>query len=237
MLRLATSQRTPLRARLAAAAVGLANTATAPLTTAGSDKGCLDSCRRWLGSAAAAATDAARLPPLEPWPHAGEPISRAATPPSSWYAQPGVLEREESAVFQRSWLAVAHANRVAAPGAYTAGSLLSLEWLACRDEQGGLHAFHNVRSRCLGGGWGVGCMHATLLGLLATSTLLPPSLLHEPAAVKTLRCLCPPLYDPRRCAATTPPFWLRGQAQRAASSARTMAGRMGWTAVCSGRLD
>lgn len=90
------------------------------------------------------------LPPLEPWPDAASHIERAATPPSSWYTSPAVLQLEERTVFRRSWLAVARSSRLAAPGAYVAGSLLSLQWLVCRDERGQLHAFHNVRWQRLG---------------------------------------------------------------------------------------
>jgi choline monooxygenase len=55
-----------------------------------------------------------------------------------------VLEREELAVFRNSWLAVAHASRLASRGSFASGSLLRLQWLACRGEDGSLHAFHNV---------------------------------------------------------------------------------------------
>ncbi|KAL4434335.1 hypothetical protein ABPG75_000776 [Micractinium tetrahymenae] len=84
-------------------------------------------------------------PPLvEPWRDAAEPIERAATPPSSWYTSPAVLQLEDRTVFRHSWLAVARSSQLAAPGAYAAGSLLGLQWLACRDERGQLRAFHNV---------------------------------------------------------------------------------------------
>ena len=90
-------------------------------------------------------------PPLlrqpEAWAHAGCSIEQASTPPSSWYTQPSALQAEERTVFRRSWLAVARAGQLAAPGAFAAGSLLGLQWLACRDEQGQLRAFHNVSAR------------------------------------------------------------------------------------------
>lgn len=53
-------------------------------------------------------------------------------------------------MFRHSWLTVAHASQLSAPGSYAAGSLLGLQWVACRDEQGQLRAFHNVR-KALGG--------------------------------------------------------------------------------------
>ncbi|KAL4423240.1 hypothetical protein ABPG77_000032 [Micractinium sp. CCAP 211/92] len=54
------------------------------------------------------------------------------------------MHLEERTVFRRNWLAVARSSQLAAPGAYAAGSLLGLQWLACRDERGRLRAFHNV---------------------------------------------------------------------------------------------
>ena len=93
-------------------------------------------------------------PPLPPpslpeaWAQASLSIEQAATPPSSWYTQPSALQAEERTVFRRSWLAVARAGQLAAPGAFAAGSLLGLQWLACRDEQGQLRAFHNVSAPC-----------------------------------------------------------------------------------------
>lgn len=102
--------------------------------------------------AASSAQPSALLPPLpllplpEPWLDADKPIEQAATPPSSWYTSPAVLHLEERTVFRHSWLAVARSSQLAAPGAYAAGSLLGLQWLACRDERGQLRAFHNVRS-------------------------------------------------------------------------------------------
>jgi len=88
-------------------------------------------------------------PPLEAWQHACGPIESAGTPPSSWYTDPAVLRLEEQTVFRHSWLAVCHTSQLAAPGAYVAGSLLGLQWLACRDEAGQLHAFHNVGAHAL----------------------------------------------------------------------------------------
>ncbi|KAI3425186.1 hypothetical protein D9Q98_008955 [Chlorella vulgaris] len=102
---------------------------------------------RWMGSAAVSTPSIALpplLPPLPPWASAGIHISQASTPPSSWYTRPSVLEREELAVFRNSWLAVAHASRLASRGSFASGSLLRLQWLACRGEDGSLHAFHNV---------------------------------------------------------------------------------------------
>ena len=106
----------------------------------------LTAARRPTHSAAAAL-----VPPpphsaahLQPWPASQHPIERATTPPVSWYYDPSVLRLEEEAVFRNSWLAVTHASRLAAPRTYAAGSLLRLQWLACRDEQGRLRAFHNV---------------------------------------------------------------------------------------------
>lgn len=54
------------------------------------------------------------------------------------------MHLEERTVFHQNWLAVARSSQLAAPGAYAAGSLLGLQWLACRDERGRLRAFHNV---------------------------------------------------------------------------------------------
>ena len=44
------------------------------------------------------------------------PIEEAATPPSSWYTDPAVLQRELSSVFRQTWQPVARLDQLVDPG-------------------------------------------------------------------------------------------------------------------------
>lgn len=68
-------------------------------------------------------------------------LSQAATPPSSWYLDPAMLEREKSAIFGSTWQLVGHADQVREPGDY----------FTCVARENGLHHFHGLLSRFLQG--------------------------------------------------------------------------------------
>ena len=72
------------------------------------------------------------------------PIERAPTPPSSWYTDPEVLERESETLFQRTWQFVARLDQVEEPGQFVSGRFLSVPWVLTRGEDGELRAFFNV---------------------------------------------------------------------------------------------
>ncbi len=89
---------------------------------------------RWFGGDLAAEVD--RF-------DAVAPIERAFTPPASWYIDPRFHALDRQAVFGRSWLPVARAADVAAPGAYASGCVAGLPWVVVRGVDGTLRAFHN----------------------------------------------------------------------------------------------
>ncbi|KAM0026104.1 putative choline monooxygenase [Helianthus debilis subsp. tardiflorus] len=72
------------------------------------------------------------------------PIQEALTPPSSWYASPEFLSLEFDQVFFKGWQAVGCTAQVQEANSFFTGSLGNIEYVACRDEYGELHAFHNV---------------------------------------------------------------------------------------------
>ena len=71
-------------------------------------------------------------------------IARASTIPARWYTDPAMLTAERTKVFGRTWQAVGHAGKVAAPGSYLAGDIAGEPVLVTRTEEGRLQAFSNV---------------------------------------------------------------------------------------------
>lgn len=72
------------------------------------------------------------------------PIEYAFTPPGSWYTNPAMLSYEMERVFWRGWQVVGCTKQVQNPHDYFTGSLGSVQYVICRNEQGELNAFHNV---------------------------------------------------------------------------------------------
>ncbi|KAF8033662.1 hypothetical protein BT93_C0059 [Corymbia citriodora subsp. variegata] len=72
------------------------------------------------------------------------PIEEALTPPSSWYTDPSFLDLELDRIFYRGWQAVGCTDQVKSPQAFFTGRLGSVEFVVCRDDNGKIHAFHNV---------------------------------------------------------------------------------------------
>ena len=72
------------------------------------------------------------------------PIEKSWMPPSSWYTQTSFLEIERQAVFLKSWQPAARTDQLASPGDYVSGSLFGNPWVAVRNENGEIRAFHNV---------------------------------------------------------------------------------------------
>lgn len=84
------------------------------------------------------------LQEVEPWPYAASVIEEAATPPSSWYTSPAVLEAELSTVFQKSWLLMGESHKLQQPGDFISSLVTDRPFVACIDQQGQLQAYHNV---------------------------------------------------------------------------------------------
>ncbi|KAI3416719.1 Choline monooxygenase [Psidium guajava] len=72
------------------------------------------------------------------------PIEEAWTPPSSWYTDPSFLDLELERVFYRGWQAVGYSDQVKSPQDFFTGRLGNVEFVVCRDDNGKIHAFHNV---------------------------------------------------------------------------------------------
>ncbi len=72
------------------------------------------------------------------------PIEIAPTPPSAWYTQPEMLERETETLFRESWQFVARADEVKNPGDFVSGRFLDAPWVLTRGYDGELRAFFNV---------------------------------------------------------------------------------------------
>jgi phenylpropionate dioxygenase-like ring-hydroxylating dioxygenase large terminal subunit len=71
------------------------------------------------------------------------------TPPTAaldprLYVEPAALEREQEAIFARSWQLAGHAADVAAPGRFTTARVGRESVLVVRGEDGELRAFRNV---------------------------------------------------------------------------------------------
>ncbi|KAL8208656.1 hypothetical protein R6Q57_008068 [Mikania cordata] len=73
-----------------------------------------------------------------------DPIQEALTPPSSWYTSPNFLSLEFDQVFFRGWQAVGYTEQVQEANSFFTGRLGNIEYVVCCDENGKLHAFHNV---------------------------------------------------------------------------------------------
>ncbi|XP_054806671.1 choline monooxygenase, chloroplastic isoform X2 [Prosopis cineraria] len=72
------------------------------------------------------------------------PLEKAITPPTSWYTDPSFLELELDRVFYSGWQAVGSTEQIKAPYDFFTGRLGRVEFVVCRDENGKVHAFHNV---------------------------------------------------------------------------------------------
>ena len=72
------------------------------------------------------------------------PIEEAPTPPSTWYTDPAVLQRELDSVFRRTWQPVARLEQVMEAGDFVSGRFLDTPWVVTRAEDGALRAFFNV---------------------------------------------------------------------------------------------
>uniref|UniRef100_A0A2P2JX03 Choline monooxygenaseic-like n=1 Tax=Rhizophora mucronata TaxID=61149 RepID=A0A2P2JX03_RHIMU len=72
------------------------------------------------------------------------PIEKAVTPPSSWYINSLFFDMEMSHVFHRGWQVVGNAEQIKDPHDFFTGRLGNMEFVVCRDDNGKLHAFHNV---------------------------------------------------------------------------------------------
>ena len=71
-------------------------------------------------------------------------LARAATLPSSWYTDPGVLAIEKQKVFGSAWQLVGRAEQVARPGDYFTASIANEPIIVARGEDEKLRAFSNV---------------------------------------------------------------------------------------------
>lgn len=72
------------------------------------------------------------------------PIEKALTPPSSWYTDPSFFDFELHRVFYKGWQAVGYTEQIKNPHDFFTGRLGNVEFLVCRDDDGKIHAFHNV---------------------------------------------------------------------------------------------
>ncbi|KAL7168508.1 hypothetical protein ACSBR2_038860 [Camellia fascicularis] len=72
------------------------------------------------------------------------PLQEALTPPSSWYTQPSFLSLEFDRVFFQGWQAVGCTEQIKESGNFFTGRLGNVEYVVCRDDNGNVHAFHNV---------------------------------------------------------------------------------------------
>ncbi|RZC75460.1 hypothetical protein C5167_050937 [Papaver somniferum] len=68
----------------------------------------------------------------------------ALTPPSSWYTDPNFLSLEVDRVFYRGWQVVGFTEQMRKAYDFFTGRLGRVEYVISRDENGNLHAFHNV---------------------------------------------------------------------------------------------
>ncbi|KAK4265565.1 hypothetical protein QN277_026599 [Acacia crassicarpa] len=72
------------------------------------------------------------------------PLEKAITPPASWYTDPSFFELELDRIFYRGWQAVGSTEQIKNPHDFFTGRLGRVEFIVCRDENGKVHAFHNV---------------------------------------------------------------------------------------------
>ncbi|ESQ54249.1 hypothetical protein EUTSA_v10025251mg [Eutrema salsugineum] len=74
------------------------------------------------------------------------PLERASTPPSSWYTDPQFYRFELDRVFYGAWQAVGYSDQIKENRDFFTGRLGEVEFVVCRDDNGKVHAFHNVCS-------------------------------------------------------------------------------------------
>ena len=72
------------------------------------------------------------------------PIAQAHTPPSSWYTEPAIFERERDAVLEATWQYACPLSRVQEPGQFARVDFLGQSYLIVRDSEGILRGHHNV---------------------------------------------------------------------------------------------
>ncbi len=71
-------------------------------------------------------------------------LARASTIPAAWYVDQGVFDREKTAVFGRSWLAVGRCDQVCKTGDYFTSNVAGEPIVVIRGSDGTLRAFFNV---------------------------------------------------------------------------------------------
>lgn len=71
-------------------------------------------------------------------------LSRAATPPSSWYLDPEMLVREKEKIFGKTWQLVGHTDQVREPGDYFTCTVSEEPLVVARGADGVVRAFSNV---------------------------------------------------------------------------------------------
>ncbi|XP_018435688.1 choline monooxygenase, chloroplastic isoform X1 [Raphanus sativus] len=75
------------------------------------------------------------------------PVERASTPPSSWYTDHQFHRYELDRVFYGGgWQAVGYSDQIKDNRHFFTGRLGEVEFVVCRDDDGKIHAFHNVCS-------------------------------------------------------------------------------------------
>ncbi|HZS04342.1 MAG TPA: SRPBCC family protein [Blastocatellia bacterium] len=73
-----------------------------------------------------------------------ERLAFASTPPSSWYVDPHMLEREKAGVFAHTWQLVGRTDQVAAPGDYFTTTIADEPIIVVRGADDRLRALSNV---------------------------------------------------------------------------------------------
>jgi choline monooxygenase len=71
-------------------------------------------------------------------------LARATTIPASWYTDPAMLDREHEKIFRRTWQFATSLDPLRFPGNYVAVDVIGVPVVLTRDQDGSLHAFHNV---------------------------------------------------------------------------------------------
>lgn len=69
---------------------------------------------------------------------------RAAALGARWYTDPDVFEREQRAIFARTWQFACHVSRLRRPGDFAAFAVGRAGLFALRDRAGAVRCFHNV---------------------------------------------------------------------------------------------
>jgi len=75
---------------------------------------------------------------------ASQPLDHAYALPARFYVGTESAERDRRAVFSRGWQLLARADQLAATGDHAVGEIAGVPLLLVRDENGQLHALHNV---------------------------------------------------------------------------------------------